>query len=301
MQVWPRASVGVHVAIAALLVAVVTAFVITSDRPLAWLALGPAVASLWLVVTLRRYFRRWRLLRRPMCDDWRAILRRRVPFYRALGEAGRCRFEDDLRIFLAEQRIYGAHGVQIDDETRVLIGASAAMLGHGLPDFEWPNVRDIVVYPGTFDEEYRTGPGRSSDRIISGMVHRQGPVLFSKQDLCHGFRRADDGHNVGLHELAHVMDMGTGYADGLPSGLSWVATAPWINVMADRLKRIRRRQYRHVLRDYAGVDEAELFAVAVEVFFERPEHLQARDPELYRMLVDYFGQDPARGPGQASA
>jgi MtfA peptidase len=292
MRVWPRAAVGVHVATALLLLAVVTAFVITSGRGLSWLALGPAAALLWLGVTLRRYVRRWRLLRTPMQGDWPALLERRVPFYRRLDAEGRRRFEHDLRIFLAEQRIYGAHGVKVDDETRVLIGASAAMLGHGLPDFEWPNVRDIVVYPGTFDEEYAVGRGS-----ISGMVHRQGPVLFSREDLRHGFLRADDGHNVGLHELAHVMDMGTGYADGLPSGLSWVATAPWIEVMADRLQRIRRRRYRHVLRDYAGVDEAELFAVAVEVFFERPRHLRARDPELYRMLAGYFGQDPGRDTG----
>jgi MtfA peptidase len=295
MRVWPRAAVGVHVATAVLLLAVGTAFVVTSGRALWWLALGPAMALAWLVFTLRRYGRRWRLLRRPMRDDWRSILKRRVPFYRGLqGEPAR-RFENDLRIFLAEQQIYGAHGVQVDDETRVLIGASAAMLGHGLPDFEWPNVRDIVVYPGTFDEEYAVGTGS-----ISGMVHRQGPVLFSQQDLRHGFRRPDDGHNVGLHELAHVMDMNTGHADGLPSGLSWVATAPWIEIMADRLRRIRRRRYRHVLRDYAGVDEAELFAVAVEVFFERPRHLRARDPELYEMLAGYFGQDPARDADTAA-
>ncbi|MBE7479358.1 MAG: zinc-dependent peptidase [Polyangiaceae bacterium] len=31
-----------------------------------------------------------------------------------------------------------------------------------------------------------------------------------------------------------------------------------------------------VLRDYAGTNEAELFAVAVEAFFERPEELRAR-------------------------
>ena len=297
MQVWPRAVVGVHVAIAMHLLAVVSAFVLTSQQPPVWLALAPAVALLWLVITLRRYVRRWRMVRTPMPASWRTILDRRVPFYRGLDDEGRRRFENDLRIFLTEQHIYGAHGVTVDDETRVLIGASAAMLGHGLPSFEWPNVRDIVVYPGTFDEEYATGKGTET---ISGMVHRQGPVLFSKRDLCHGFRRADDGHNVGLHELAHVMDMGTGYADGLPVGLSWVATAPWIEVMADRLARVRRRRYRHVLRDYAGVDEAELFAVAVEVFFEQPQRLRARDPELYRMLAAYFGQDPARGSDAAS-
>lgn len=288
MRVWPKTTITVHVAIAALMLVLATAFVITSGLPGPWVALGPGVAASWLWLSLRRYVRRRRLLREPFREDWRRILEKRVPYYQGLGESGRRRFEDDLRIFLAEQRIYGAHGAEVDERTRVLIGASAAMLGHGLPDFEWPNVRDIVVYPGTFDEDYVVGGG-----TISGMVHTQGPVLFSKGDLRHGFRRAHDGHNVGLHELAHVMDMGTGHADGLPVGLPWVATAPWVEVIANRLERVRRRRYRHVLRDYAGVNEAELFAVAVEVFFEQPARLRSRDPELYRMLVDYFRQDPA--------
>ena len=43
-------------------------------------------------------------------------------------------------------------------------------------------------------------------------------------------------------------------------------------------------------------NEAEFFAVAVENFFERPRKLAKSDPELYTMLCDYFGQDPAAQP-----
>lgn len=263
------------------------AFVETSNvSPWAYL-LAPGVAAAVLWFSLRRSWRRRQLLGTAIDPSWRQILQRRVPFYRNLDEAGRARFEDDLRIFLAEQRIFAAKGAELDETTCVLIGASAAMLSHGLPDFEWPNVRDILVYPGTFDDDYEVGDGP-----ISGMVHTQGPVLFSQRDLRHGFRRATDGHNVGLHELAHVMDMGSGYADGVPQGLDWVATAPWIELMANRLARQRRRNGPKVLRGYAATNEAEFFAVAVEVFFEQPQRLYERDEALYRMLAGYFRQDP---------
>ena len=76
------------------------------------------------------------------------------------------------------------------------------MLGHGMPDWEWPSLRDIVVYPRSFDFEHRDG--RLGD--IAGMVHAQGPILFSRRDLKHGFKKPNDGHNVALHELAHVME-----------------------------------------------------------------------------------------------
>ena len=117
-------------------------------------------------------------------------------------DAARRRFEDDIRIFLAEQRIYGAgqgqDQLEIGDETRLLIAASAAILCHGMPSFEWPRMRDIVVHPRAFDENYG-----NEDPTIAGMVHLQGPILYSERDLRLGFRR-HDGHNVGLHELAHT-------------------------------------------------------------------------------------------------
>jgi Mlc titration factor MtfA (ptsG expression regulator) len=286
-------------ATAALVMLVVFAFASTAGAP-AWVyLLAPAVAALVLLPTARKAMRRRALAQRPFPDDWRKVLERRVPYYERLDDAGKRTFEFDIQVFLAEQTIYtpanGGGVAEVSDDVRVLIAASAAMLLHGRPDLEWPTVRDIVVYPTKFDDEYTIGEGN-----IAGMVHAQGPVLISKKDLVHGFRKAHDGHNVALHELAHVLDFGTGSADGLPRGLEFVSSAPWVEAVADRLKMVRRRKYRHVLRDYAGTNEAELFAVAVEAFFEQPTKLRKRDPELYDMLRDYFRQDPAElfsGPG----
>ena len=256
-----------------------------------WLgALGAAVAGgLAGYLSLRRYLARRRLVATPFPSPWRDVLQRRVPYYKLLDESGRRRFEDDVRVFMAEQRIYGPRGAVVDDRIKVLIGASAAMLTHGLPDWEWPTLRDIVVYRTSFDDEYQVG----GDNPILGMVHAQGPIVFSARDLRHGFGKPRDGLNVGLHELAHVMDFADGRADGLPGGLSWVGTAPWIQLMADRLRALQDGTDSGALRDYAGVNEAELFAVAVEVFFERPRSLRKRDPALYEMLQGFFGQDTA--------
>ncbi len=277
---------------AALVALVFVAFASSAGAPW-WVYLGaPVAGSVALLPWLRKTVRRRALGVAPFPEAWREVLKRRVPYYLELDERGRARFEFNVKVFLAEQTIYapanGGGMVPVDDDVRVLIAASAAMLLQGRPDLEWPTIRDIVVYPTKFDDAYTIGEGN-----IAGMVHAQGPVLISKRDLVHGFRKAHDGHNVALHELAHVLDYGTGAADGLPKGLDFVAAAPWVEVIAARLQKVRRRKYRHVLRDYAGTNEAELFAVAVEAFFETPTKLRERDPELYGMLQDYFQQDPA--------
>jgi Mlc titration factor MtfA (ptsG expression regulator) len=302
VQVWPATKVRVQLGVAlAIALLGITGAVLSAWS---WLVAGAFVCFGvgWYVWTTARYHRRRAITAAPFSDEWRTILERRVEFYRALPERGdaRRRFEDDVRIFLAEQQIYGAgeghERLEIGDETRLLIAASAAILGHGMPRFEWPRMRDIVVHPRAFDENYSNeGPSH-----IAGMVHHQGPILYSERDLKHGFRRSD-GHNVGLHELAHVLDLADGHADGVPIGASWASNAPWLEIVTDRLRKVRQNRYPGVLRDYAGTNEAELFAVAVESFFERPHTLQEKDPALYEMLRDYFGQDPAAAPRRRSS
>ncbi|MEZ4220918.1 MAG: zinc-dependent peptidase [Polyangiaceae bacterium] len=281
-----RGSASVSVALG-LVVAGAAAVIVSPSAAL----FGPALALVVYWALTHRYRRRRRLLASAFPEAWRSCLERRVPFYRGLSDEGRRRFEDHIRIFLAEQRIFADRGAALDDETRLLIASSAAMLTHGLPEFEWPTLRDIVVYPRAFDERY----AQSDNADIAGMVHAQGPILLSQRELRMGFSRLD-GHNLGLHELAHVMDFTDGRADGVPGDLEWVATAPWIDLIARRLARQRRG--RGALRDYAGTNEAELFAVAVEAFFEKPRQLRSRDPELYSLLAAYFRQDPAEGGDQ---
>jgi MtfA peptidase len=291
VQVWPVAKVRFHLGVAVVFAAVALAGALLGAWSWFGLALGVGLGAIWYAWMAGRYHRRKALVAAPFPPAWRAILERRVGYYRNLDEEARGRFEDDVRIFLAEQRIYGAgegsERLEVGDETRLLIAASAAMLCHGMPNFEWPRMRDIVVHPRAFNEDYG-----SEHASISGMVHHQGPILYSKRDLAAGFRR-DDGHNVGLHELAHVLDLADGYADGVPIGAAWASDAPWLEIITDRLRKLRSRRYARVLRDYAATNEAEFFAVAVESFFERPQALRDKDPELYGMLCDYFGQDPA--------
>jgi hypothetical protein len=296
VQVWPASRIRLHLAVAAAFASVGLVGALLTAWSWVGAAIGAGFGGLWYASMAGRFHRRRALLAQPFPEAWRTILERRIGFYRELedDDDARRRFEDDVRIFLAEQRIYGAgqgqDRLEIGDETRLLIAASAAILSHGLPNLEWPRMRDIVVHPRAFDEDYG-----DEDPTISGMVHLQGPILYSERDLRLGFRR-QDGHNVGLHELAHTLDLADGHADGVPIGAGWASNAPWVAIISDRLAKLRAHRYPNVLRDYAATNEAEFFAVAVEAFFERPHALRDKDPELYGMLRDYFGQDPAAKP-----
>lgn len=170
-----------------------------------------------------------------------------------------------------------------------MIGAGAAMLRHGRPDWEWPRVRDIVVHPTQWNHDGEAG----DHHAIAGQVHMQGPMLLSRKQIRYGFRKTD-GENVVLHELAHVLDMADGAADGSPDRFAWTAMPGWEALVRSRMKAVRRREG-GPLRAYAGTDSAELFAVAVEVFFEQPARLRKQDPALYEALATLFNLDPDTG------
>lgn len=47
------------------------------------------------------------------------------------------------------------------------------------------------------------------------------------------------------------------------------------------------------LDKYGATNPAEFFAVVTEYFFEQPQQLRERHPELYEELKLYYRQDPA--------
>jgi len=255
-----------------------------------WLTLAATAAlALTVAVVLRRPMRRLRALREPFPARWRELLDEHVSFYRCLDEEHRRRFEDDVRIVLTDLHFEGVRGAPVAEQSKVLAGAGAAMLVHGHPEWELPATRSIVVYPEAFDDEYRIGADGESD--IAGMVQHAGAIVFSERDLTGDWANHRRGHNVALHEFAHVLDLEDGYADGVPGALAPRALEPWLERMKIEMDNVRGG--RSALRPYAATNEAELFAVAVELFFERPKRMQEQHPELYAALRDYFALDPA--------
>lgn len=283
---WALVPLAGSIAIGAL-VGLLASLPMSPRAPWVSAVIGPAAAIAIYLVWTRRDRRRRRLASEPFPEAWRSALERYVGYYRRLDPQEKMRFQNEVRFFLDEQVITGPRGAPVEDALRVLVAASAVILAFGLPGHRYARLRDVVLYEEAFDEEYAV----RADGNVLGMVHAQGPILLSARSLKSGFLGDGDGRNVGLHELAHVLDFDSGHADGVPSTLPWREVLPWIGLMKQEIARVKAN--RSVLRAYAATNEAELFAVATEAFFERPAALRARHPELYAMLARAYGQDPA--------
>ncbi|MBA3968419.1 MAG: zinc-dependent peptidase, partial [Nitrospirales bacterium] len=130
--------------------------------------LGIALGGVWLYRFLTRHIRQRGMIRQaPFPAAWESILEQKVPFYQALSAPDQRRFREEVHIFLREKRITGIN-TSIDDTIRVLVAASAIIPIFGFPGWEWEHIREILIYPTSFDEGYQMGSAQ--EHPISGMV-----------------------------------------------------------------------------------------------------------------------------------
>jgi len=233
----------------------------------------------------RRTARRGAAVALPFPENWRTFLLDRYDHFERLDPPWRARFEDDVRIFLAEKRITGV-GVEATDELRLLVAASAVTLSVGWPEYEWDHLSEVLLYPDDFDRDYAFGGDERS-----GEAHPWGTVILSVPSLLESFEVPDDAYHVGIHEFAHLLDVDQTHFDGIPVGLHGGRARAWVAVAEREMERLRHG--RSAFDEYGAHDPVEFLGVAVEAFFEVPQVVRRRHREVYEILSSYFGQDPA--------
>jgi Mlc titration factor MtfA (ptsG expression regulator) len=245
-----------------------------------------------MIFGLFRRWRRRRLAARPFPDAWRRILMENVRHYPLLDAAEQETIRTVVQIMVAEKNWEGCGGLEMTDEIRVTVAAQAGLLLLGVDRrYVFDNVISILVYPDAFvTDMYMETFGEAWPR---------GPVILSWRHVMQGGADPADGLNLVLHEFAHQIDGLDGEMEGTPPLVGGDRLHRWRDVATREYHRLVKRAERGkatLLNHYGASNEAEFFAVATEAFFERPRNLREEHPELYAMLRDTYGQDPA-GPG----
>jgi MtfA peptidase len=246
------------------------------------------------------FFRRARqeraALEQPFPQAWRDRLAYRWPMYATLDDAERAALEDLVKVFLTRVRFEPAQGFTVTDEMRVLIAAQACLLVLELDLDLYRQVSSVIVHPRTvvLKGTHQVGKHLASDadQTLAGQAHHRGPVVLSWSTVAYEARHHQRGHNVVMHEFAHQLDMVDGMIDGTPPIDDPDLRERWVRVCTAEYRKLRRGD-EGVLRPYAATDTGEFFAVATETFFTQPRELRDASPELYEVLREVYGQDPA--------
>lgn len=175
----------------------------------------------------------------------------------------------------------------MEDLDRVLIAAGAVIPIFHFTGWEYVNLREVLLYPETFSESFEQ---QGSGRNILGMVGSgvmNNTMILSKQALREGFSNTTDKSNTAVHEFVHLIDKTDGATDGIPEILlQHQYVVPWLKLMHEHIKEIKANQ--SDINPYAGTNQQEFFAVAATYFFERPQLMKDKHPELYKMLEKMF-------------
>jgi Mlc titration factor MtfA (ptsG expression regulator) len=222
----------------------------------------------------------------PFPETYRAILAEQVPFYQQLDETNKTEFEKRVQLFLAAVKITGVK-TTAEETDKILIAASAVIPIFNFPGWEYVTLREILLYPDSFDHDFQQEGGY---RSVVGMVGHgalNNVMILSQNELRQAFINKTGKDNTAIHEFVHLIDKTDGSIDGIPEFiLEKKYIIPWLQLMQKEIKLILEN--RSDINPYGATNEAEFFAVVSEYFFERPKLLKEKHPELYELLAKIF-------------
>ena len=219
-------------------------------------------------------------------ENYKELLNDYVSFYAALPEEGKNRFEDRLQKFLSAVKITGANA-EVEDLDQILIGAAAVIPVYYIPDWEYVNLREILLYPGSFNQDFEQ---HGTDRSITGMVGTgamQNVMILTKWELRQGFINSRSNRNTAIHEFVHLIDKMDGTLDGVPEILlERKYVAGWQQLLTETMEAIRHGH--SDIDAYGATSPVECFAVIAEYFFNQPDAFSLAHPQLAQMLQRIF-------------
>jgi len=242
--------------------------------------------------------RRKQLLVSALSEHQREVVALEVPLTRRLPASLRGAFEGKINAFLDQVDFVGCNGLEVTEEMRLSIAAQACLLVVN-SDTWYDHLTTVLIYPGAFRSRQVRHNGyvvTERETARTGESWSRGPVILS---WTHARRDALDdhgGHNVVFHEFAHQLDDLSGHTDGVPDLGRTQSFAGWEHAFLPAFNTHVQRVlagHKTVLDAYGAEGPEEFFAVAVEMFFERPEVLKRHEPAMYQQLQLFFRLDPS--------
>ena len=177
------------------------------------------------------------------------------------------------------------------EEMKILVAAEAALLIVQRPMSDYRHLRVVHLWKDQID-------GQES---ALGTANRH-EVNLSWQYLKMHIRKARDGHNLTLHEFAHLIDFADdGVAQSIPVAQGTSCFDEWkqvVDVEHERLMKAYESGKNYSIRAYGGYEcikgnKPELFSCGTSAFFERGARLKRESPEIYNLFQKFYGIDPA--------
>ncbi len=209
------------------------------------------------------------------------LLEKNFPYYSSLDEKAKNKFLKRLAIFMG-MKTFVPRAMELNESINLLIGATAVQLTFGLNNVAFFSFEKILIYPSSYYSTIR-------DTYHKGEVNaRLRIIVLSAKHFLEGVQDEKDGLNLGLHEMSHAMQIHAIYS----LDKRFINRFNKWQAIAEKEIMLIKQGNNHFLREYAATNAAEMFAVCVENFFERPQEFKLALPDLYGHMKGLLNQDP---------
>lgn len=213
------------------------------------------------------------------------ILIENVPFYQKLNESKQIEFVKRIQYFLKTVRITPISKAPVNEKHRVLIAAAGVMPILDYPLWFYP-LNEILVYPEVFNLNFDID---GANRNIGGLVGDgalKGKMILSLSALVAAHNRATNEHTA-IHEFAHLIDKSDGRLDGIPElFFDSEAIINWKNVMHQSMEKMANQSMD--INPQAMTSPSEFFAIMTEFYFQNPDALKEKWPDVFFILEKAF-------------
>jgi Mlc titration factor MtfA (ptsG expression regulator) len=231
-----------------------------------------------------------RLRSKPFPKEWEKYLDENVKLYAFLPAHLKDELKGYVNLFVAQKHFEGAGGLSVTDEMRVTVAALACLMLLNRKTRNYPRLRTVILYPSAYIADPNT------DTVRLGESWNEGEVVLAWDHVTSSSHDFRSGKNLVLHEFAHRLDQEDGAGDGVPDLETQAQYFTWAEVMSKEFERLQKRVnkgYKTLIRPYGATNAAEFFACITETFFEKPNQLKKKHPEVYHELQEFYHLDPA--------
>ena len=213
----------------------------------------------------------------PLSSQEEQVILENLPFYHHLSAHHKKRFKKRVVRFRARKKIVFHEEVIQKEKITLLLSATAAMLTLGMADFLILSVEKIMVYPREYysklTKKQHYGEYNPALKIL----------VFSEENLLHGFKIPNDNINLAVHEFSHAISFNVANKLNLRSYMFMFGMRSIHQLFHNKafIAKVDRTGY---FRSYGKTNIHEFFAVSVENYVETPEEFQKQFPKLYAII-----------------
>ena len=231
---------------------------------------------------------------------WDNKLTAQWPIYRKLPDLLKQSLQERIKLFLSEKQFVGCNGFEVSENHKLFIAAQACLLIINKPFEYFDKLETLLIYPTAFivnrNQLLPNGTISEDKNINLGEAWESGKIILSWDDSYSGMINISDGHNVVIHEFAHLLDHTNGSANGAPLLQHAINYDQWSKAFSAAFNRLQEpinEDHKNLFDPYGATNPGEFFAVASEVFFEKSKQFQQQEPDLHHQLVMFYAVDPA--------